>query len=89
MFDIFDRQMYKREIWHAYEVGAQPLVFFDGSVSSRKTSNSNPGWNPVAPDSPSPLFDHVGPPPPSPQRRRRMAGDSIGTRIGEFFHPQV
>jgi len=46
IFDVFDRHSYKRPIWHAYEVAAQPLAFFDGSVRFLKTKDSRPGWNP-------------------------------------------
>ena len=59
LFDLFNRHMYKRDIWYAYPVSAQPLAFFDGSVSVRKTggssntyhdpNGSNIGWNPLNP----------------------------------------
>jgi prepilin-type N-terminal cleavage/methylation domain-containing protein len=51
MFDLFDRHFYKRTLWHAYPVASQPLLFFDGSVSVRKTQDANHGWNPSTPDS--------------------------------------
>jgi prepilin-type N-terminal cleavage/methylation domain-containing protein len=54
MFDMFDRHSYRRTIWHAYPIAAQPLLFFDGSVSLRRTQDANPGWNPSTPDSPAP-----------------------------------
>ncbi|HVU63376.1 MAG TPA: prepilin-type N-terminal cleavage/methylation domain-containing protein [Phycisphaerales bacterium] len=50
MFDLFDRHSYKRDIWHAYESAAQPLVMFDGSVAMRKTKDSNKGWDPKNPN---------------------------------------
>lgn len=49
VFDLFDRHSYKRTIWHAYPVAAQPLLFFDASVSMRKTADSNQGWDPAQP----------------------------------------
>jgi len=49
VFDLFDRHAYKRTIWHAYPVAAQPLLFFDASVVMKKTNESNPGWNPAQP----------------------------------------
>lgn len=49
IYDLIDRHMFKRPIWYAYKAAAQPLAFFDGSVSIRKTSDSNPGWNPESP----------------------------------------
>jgi prepilin-type N-terminal cleavage/methylation domain-containing protein len=54
MFDLFDRHISPRRIWHAYSIAAEPLLFFDGSVSVRKTRNANPGWDPSAPTSPDP-----------------------------------
>jgi prepilin-type N-terminal cleavage/methylation domain-containing protein len=51
-FDLFDRHCFKRDIWYAYQLACQPLLFFDGSVSIRKTIDSNPGWNPFSPNSP-------------------------------------
>jgi prepilin-type N-terminal cleavage/methylation domain-containing protein len=50
-FDLLDRHCYKREIWYAYPIATQPLLFFDGAVSIRKTLDSNPGWQPTNPNS--------------------------------------
>ncbi len=50
MFDLFDRHMYKRTIWYGYERSIQPLVFFDGSVSVRRTKDANRGWDPRTPN---------------------------------------
>jgi prepilin-type N-terminal cleavage/methylation domain-containing protein len=50
IFDLFDRHSGKRTIWHAYTVARQPLLFFDGSVTIRKTADSQPGWNPANPN---------------------------------------
>ncbi len=51
LFDLFDRHMYRRTIWHSYDVAAQPLLFFDGSVNIKKTRDANRGWNQSAPAS--------------------------------------
>ena len=67
-FDLWDRHFAKRELWYAYSTAAQPIVFFDGSVSVRKTRDANPGWNPSAPTSPSStvyLYWPVGSDPPT------------------------
>lgn len=53
IFDLFDRHHYGRTIWHSYEMAAQPLLFFDGAVSVRKTSDSNRGWHPSSPGNPN------------------------------------
>jgi prepilin-type N-terminal cleavage/methylation domain-containing protein len=52
IFDLFDRHSRKRPIFHAYPDAKQPLLFFDGSVSVRRTGDANRGWNPAAPTSP-------------------------------------
>jgi prepilin-type N-terminal cleavage/methylation domain-containing protein len=49
IFDLFDRHFYRRTIWHAYRFAAQPLLFFDGAVSIRKTQDCNRGWDPLNP----------------------------------------
>lgn len=51
MFDLFDRHYSKRTLYHAYPAATQPLLFFDGSVSVRRTGDANPGWNPSTPTS--------------------------------------
>lgn len=47
LFDIYDRHIYKRTIWHSYAVAAQPLLMFDSSVAVRKTGDGNKGWDPA------------------------------------------
>lgn len=68
MFDLFDRHSYKRTIFHAYEVARQPLLFFDGQVSVRKTGDADPGWHnapdlstPFNPSSPNPTIYYYAP----------------------------
>jgi prepilin-type N-terminal cleavage/methylation domain-containing protein len=36
---------YGRDLYYGYPEARQPLLFWDGSVSTRKTSDSNKGWN--------------------------------------------
>jgi len=38
--------------YYAYDDTKQPLLFFDGSVVSKRTGDSNPGWDPNAPTRP-------------------------------------
>jgi prepilin-type N-terminal cleavage/methylation domain-containing protein len=45
LFDLFDRHSYKRTIFHAYPNATQPLLFFDGQVSMRKTGDADKGWH--------------------------------------------
>jgi prepilin-type N-terminal cleavage/methylation domain-containing protein len=49
IFDLFDRHFSARTMWHAYPDSSQPLLFFDCSVSIRKTRDANAGWNPLNP----------------------------------------
>jgi len=49
LFDLFDRHSGKRTLWHAYPFSKQPLLFFDGSVTIRKTVDAQQGWNPGNP----------------------------------------
>lgn len=51
VFDLFDRHSYGRTIWHSYEIASQPLLFFDGSVTMRRTRDANKGWHPNSPGS--------------------------------------
>jgi prepilin-type N-terminal cleavage/methylation domain-containing protein len=39
-----------RDIFWAYEDAVQPLLFFDSSVTDRRTGDSNPGWQANFPD---------------------------------------
>jgi prepilin-type N-terminal cleavage/methylation domain-containing protein len=52
LFDLFDRHNFKRPLFYAYEIASQPLQFFDGSVSVKRTRDANPGWDPVFPTQP-------------------------------------
>lgn len=50
IFDLFDRHSRaNRYIFHAYPIARQPLLFFDGQVTMRKTADSNKGWDPWNP----------------------------------------
>jgi prepilin-type N-terminal cleavage/methylation domain-containing protein len=66
LFDLFDRHMSKREIFHAYPDAKQPLVFFDGSVNLKRTGDSNPGWNPLDPTGSQPTRYYYTPSPGEP-----------------------
>lgn len=45
LFDLFDRHHYQRTLFHAYPIARQPLAFFDGQVSVRKTGDADKGWH--------------------------------------------
>ncbi len=49
MFEEFDRFTDRDGLYFAYPEAKPNLAFFDGSVRSESSSDSNPGWNPDAP----------------------------------------
>jgi prepilin-type N-terminal cleavage/methylation domain-containing protein len=49
-----------KDQFYAYSTSRQPLLFWDGAVVDRKTSDANPGWKPADPRNPAPtkfLYD--------------------------------
>ncbi len=46
MMDSQQRHTGDGDLFYAYPQAQQPLLFWDGSVSIRKTADSNPGWDP-------------------------------------------
>ena len=52
-FDLYDRHLYRRMIFYAYEVARQPLAFFDSSVRTLSTRDAKVGFNPDAPNGPT------------------------------------
>lgn len=53
LHDSQDRHTSRHEMFFAFPEARQPLAFFDGSVSVRRTADANPGANPEDPDLPS------------------------------------
>ncbi len=43
LYDSQDRHIAKQELFFGYKEARQPLAFFDGSVSIRRTGDANPG----------------------------------------------
>lgn len=57
MFDTYDRHYAGQEDTLYFEPeSAQPILFFDGSVSVRSTRDSNLGFQPLDPSSPEPTL---------------------------------
>jgi prepilin-type N-terminal cleavage/methylation domain-containing protein len=57
----------EQALYYAIENAEQPLLFFDGSVRTKRTDDSNPGFDPRDPTNPDPtrvLYGH-----PSPDKR--------------------
>jgi prepilin-type N-terminal cleavage/methylation domain-containing protein len=81
LFDLFDRHSAKRTIFHAYPDAKQPLAFFDGSVSLRRTGDANQGWNPTNPTSslPTVYFYH-----PSAGEPPTLSGDASDQVLGFY-----
>jgi len=87
LFDIYDRHCYKRPIWHAYPVAAQPLLMFDTSVAIRKTGDGNKGWDPGNQTSPNPVTYLYWPVRDNPKTLSGAASDPVNgyfrfTRMG-------
>jgi prepilin-type N-terminal cleavage/methylation domain-containing protein len=81
-FDLFDRHSYKQTIWHAYQNAAQPLLFFDGSVTIRKSSDANRGWLPTnraAYTTPT-VYQYY----PTPLEPRTLSGATADTVYGLY-----
>jgi prepilin-type N-terminal cleavage/methylation domain-containing protein len=76
-FDLFDRHSSKRTIFHAYPDAKQPLVFFDGSVSMKRTGDANQGWNPTSPTSSLPTLYYYTPSPGEPPTLSGAASDPV------------
>ncbi len=71
MFDTFDRHFSGEDGYYFFNTDArQPILFFDGSVQVRTTSDANPGFRPRDPGSPEPTMITITIP---------------GVRIDEFF----
>jgi prepilin-type N-terminal cleavage/methylation domain-containing protein len=81
VFDLFDRHSHQRPIWHAYQVASQPLLFFDGSVTIRKTADANPGWDP---GNPTRIFPTLYVYWPSPAEPRTLTGNQSDVVQGAF-----
>jgi prepilin-type N-terminal cleavage/methylation domain-containing protein len=56
--------------FYAYPDARQPLLFWDGSVSVRRTGDANPGWFPTRPESQAPsTFQYIPDPGYEPPAR--------------------
>jgi len=77
IFDLFDRHSRKRPIFHAYADARQPLLFFDGSVSMRRTGDANRGWMPSAPTSPFATYYLYWPTPAEPPTLSGNVSDAV------------
>lgn len=79
LFDLFDRHRFKRPIFYAYTVASQPLLFFDGQVTLRKTGDANPGWDPRNPGVPTTYYYT-----PSPAEPRTLSGAESDQVLGYY-----
>jgi len=77
LFDLFDRHMARRNIFHGYGSAKQPLAFFDGSVRVKRTDDGNPGWDPRIPTSVQPTRYYYTPTPGEPPTMSGNASDPI------------
>jgi prepilin-type N-terminal cleavage/methylation domain-containing protein len=58
LFDEFGRFFGRIQYHFGMQASSQPLLFFDGNVSVRKTENANPGWLPNDPTNKSPTISY-------------------------------
>jgi len=65
-FDEFGRFFGSIQYHFGLEPSRQPILFFDGNVSTRQTSNANPGWQPNAPTNKFPTLSKNVPDPWDP-----------------------
>ncbi len=65
-FDEFGRFFGRIQYHFGLEQSRQPLLFFDGNVSVRQSSNANPGWQPNNPTNPNPTLSKNIPDPWDP-----------------------
>jgi prepilin-type N-terminal cleavage/methylation domain-containing protein len=77
MFDLFDRHLSRRTIFHAYPDARQPLAFFDGSGRIMRTGDANKGWNPLNPASTLPTNYYYTPSPGEPGTLSGNASDPV------------
>lgn len=62
MYDSDSRHFNKRRtLFYAYGEGRQPLLTFDAAVTTRKTSETNLGFNPAVPANPNPTVFNYAP----------------------------
>lgn len=54
MFDTFDRHFADQSLFFLSEQARQPVLMFDSSVATRDTSDANPGFQPLSPESADP-----------------------------------
>lgn len=77
LFDLFDRHSRKKTIFYAYDDAKEPLLFFDGSASVRRTGDANKGWNPVSPTSMAVTTYQYWPGPGEPRTLSGNAADVV------------
>jgi prepilin-type N-terminal cleavage/methylation domain-containing protein len=69
-----------REVFWAYEEARQPLLFFDGSVTDRRTGDSNPGWQANFPDQGPTVIPYQ----PYRYQPRTVSGAATENLIGHY-----
>ena len=61
LHDAEQRHFTKLKLWMGEPQARQPLLTFDGSVSTILTAETNPGWDPGRPTSPGPMWVNYAP----------------------------
>jgi hypothetical protein len=78
MYDSHSRHFDKRiDLFFGYRDARVPLLFFDASVRTYKTSDTDEGFRPATPASPSPTFFAYTPEPWEPRTRSGAASETV------------
>ncbi len=78
MYDSHSRHFDKRrQLFYAYPDARAPLLFFDASVRTAKTSETDRGFNPATPNNPNPTTFAYQPDSWEPPTRSGAASDTV------------
>jgi prepilin-type N-terminal cleavage/methylation domain-containing protein len=61
VFEFISRHQGKKPLYHAVDDAIVPLMFWDGSVKSKRTSEADPGWDPNQPARVFPMYYYYDP----------------------------
>ncbi len=78
-YERYARHFSKRPLYYAYPQVKAPLLFFDGSVTTRRTADSNKGFRPNSPTATVPLTYLYSPDPWEPRPLNASAASELVT----------
>jgi hypothetical protein len=84
-FEQHSRHFGPRIPFYAYEEARCSMLFADGAAAVRVTADANRGWNPVAPNNPSPsVFPYTPAPAPNNWEPATLSGQASDTVFGYY-----